>query len=617
MRGCARPPLASVDPGDDLGEAPAYIMRFPSLDRLAAAARATLQRFPLVLTSAAVAAAAAILGVHASGEERAYVRLLVAAQLGIPLFFAIAMLGERSRWEGRRRAGVALLVAALLAGFYLAWPRWSDPVAAARLVQLTVGAQLLVATLPYLRVREPNGFWQYNRRLFLRLLEASIYSGVLFLGLVVALVAVDQLFGIDVSGDAYFDLFIVVGFLVNTWIFLAGVPTNLERLDSDPEYPHGLKVLSQFVLLPLVTVYLAILTVYLGKVLVTRVWPSGWIGYLVSSVAGLGILSLLLVHPIREREENRWVATYGRWFYLALFPSIAMLLLAIGKRVGQYGVTEKRYFLVVLAVWLAAIAIHETVRHGRSLKLVPVTLCVLAFVTSFGPWGAYSVSRRSQMQRLSALLSSYGIVAEGQVRAPVREVSLEDRREISAVLRYLVATHGTGSLASWFDGEVPAPDSTFRTPDDEARVRAIATALGVGYVEALARIDSTRFELFVNRRQHLVPIAGFDYALQLVSPLPDTATVSECLCVFAYDSLAGALRLVSGSDSLLELSLVPLMERLRGGEREAPEAGSPVILDAESARARLRLHVTSIAGSKLSLGYRLDLIDAGAYFTIR
>ena len=87
--------------------------------------------------------------------------------------------------------------------------------------------------------------------------------------------------------------------------------------------------------------------------------PSGWIGYLVSSVAALGILSLLLVHPIKERKENGWIRTYGRWFYLALVPSIVMLLLAIWQRIAQYGITEKRYFLIVLSLWLAGMRIHR------------------------------------------------------------------------------------------------------------------------------------------------------------------------------------------------------------------------------------------------------------------
>ena len=45
----------------------------------------------------------------------------------------------------------------------------------------------------------------------------------------------------------------------------------------------------------------------------------------------LGCLALLLVHPIRERDDARWVDTYARWFYVVLLPSIAMLLMAVAS----------------------------------------------------------------------------------------------------------------------------------------------------------------------------------------------------------------------------------------------------------------------------------------------
>ena len=69
-------------------------------------------------------------------------------------------------------------------------------------------------------------------------------------------------------------------------------------------------------------------------------------------------MSLLLIHPIRTREGNRWIQTFGRWFYLALFPLIVLLFVAISERLGTYGITENRYFILVLACWLLGIALY-------------------------------------------------------------------------------------------------------------------------------------------------------------------------------------------------------------------------------------------------------------------
>ena len=337
---------------------------------------------------------------------------------------------------------------AMLIAFFLSWPHWSEAIRFRRTVQLAVGFHLLVAYLPFMVPGERNGFWQFNRTLFLRLLIGAIYSGVLFVGLSIALLALDKLLGVDVDGKIYGRLFVAIAFVFNTWFFLGGVPSDLPALDRREDYPPGLKLFSQYILTPIVAVYIVILTAYMIRIIVTGVWPSGWIGYLVSSVAVVGMLSLLLVHPIQDRPENRWVRTYARGFYIALLPSIAMLLLAIYKRVEQYGITENRYFLIVLALWLAGIAVYFTVRRPGNIKVVPATLAVLALATSLGPWGAYAVSRRSQEARLDRLLTANGLWTGSAIRpaAAADSVSFETQQELSAVLEYLVDVHGARTL---------------------------------------------------------------------------------------------------------------------------------------------------------------------------
>ncbi|MCH7549944.1 MAG: DUF4153 domain-containing protein, partial [Candidatus Krumholzibacteriota bacterium] len=177
-------------------------------------------------------------------------------------------------------------------------------------------------------------------------------------GLAVALLAIDNLLGVHVRSEFYPQLWVVIAMIFNTWFFVGGIPGNIGALDGVAVYPRGLRVFAQYILVPLVIIYLGILAIYLGKVIVTRQWPSGWIGYLVSSVAVVGILAHLLVHPVRDESGSQWVRTYSRWYYVTMVPAIAMLLLAVGKRIDQYGVTEKRYLLAVLAVWLAGISVY-------------------------------------------------------------------------------------------------------------------------------------------------------------------------------------------------------------------------------------------------------------------
>ncbi|MBK9320884.1 MAG: DUF4153 domain-containing protein [Bacteroidetes bacterium] len=116
--------------------------------------------------------------------------------------------------------------------------------------------------------------------------------------------------------------------------------SRFSRLEKENDYPNGLRIFTQFVLLPLVTIYLGILYVYELKILITMNWPRGWVSYLVIGFSTAGILALLLVWPLRNDDRYKWVKTFTRLFYIALLPLIALLFFSIYIRVKEYGITE-------------------------------------------------------------------------------------------------------------------------------------------------------------------------------------------------------------------------------------------------------------------------------------
>jgi hypothetical protein len=607
-------------------------MRLPSIDQLVRAARSSAGRFPLVLLSAAVAATAGVLLPDSSIED-ALVGILYVATLGIPLFLAVDLAAERSESSARAPWIARLIVVAILVAVYIGRLSWSEPVEMLRYVQLSVAAHLLVAVSPYLSVREWNGFWQYNRSLLLRFLMSGVFSLVLYVGLVIALLALDNLLGIDVPDRSYFRLWCVIAFLFNTWFFISGVPDDLPALERTTDYPPALKVLGQYILSPLVTVYLLILTAYLGRILITRVWPSGWIGYLVSSVAAAGILSLLLLYPIEEREENRWVRTYARWFYFGLIPANVMLLLAIWKRIQQYSITEPRYFLVILSLWLAGISLFYAFTRSRNIKVIPATLAALAVVTFLGPWSAYAVSRSSQTARLEGLLERNGMLVDGRVQAvsAAETVPFDDRREIGAVLRYLVENHGTGSIEPWFPEGRLAEVDTIGAGDEQPkrwqageRAALIAGEFGIDYVGSWTPGEGENFSFFVEQEGPPLPIAGYDFLLRNRNALADTVRVDGSSIGFTYDEERLAVVMLAGGVELLALPLAPMIDRaLEQARSQAPSAALPaelLTIAGEADGARLAVSVTSVGGfigdpDDPDAGYRITMLSVDYFFS--
>ena len=167
-----------------------------------------------------------------------------------------------------------------------------------------------------------------------------------------ALGALELLFDVDVHEKLYFHLFIfIVGFF-NTWFFVSGAPDAFEVLQANKKYPKGLKIFTQYILLPLLTIYLVILYSYGLKILLSWNWPEGIVSYLIISVAVVGIFLVLLLYPYQKEANSNWVKRFSFIYYIALVPLVVMLFVAIGMRIGDYGITINRYLITLLGLSL-------------------------------------------------------------------------------------------------------------------------------------------------------------------------------------------------------------------------------------------------------------------------
>ena len=578
------------------------MMRFASIEGALSGAGATLRRFPLSLLSGFIACATAMMVmVDSSGSEWAP-RLLAVAVMGLPLFTAARTAAERLGAGKGRLWLVYVVLAAGLATIYALSLGWTDDLAALRLIQLVLLAHLAVATAPYIGTDRPNGFWQYNRFLLLRYLEASFYTLVLFAGLAIALGAVNKLFGVAIRGETYGDLLALLAFVFHPWFFLAGVPEDFEALDAREDYPLGLKVFSQFVLIPLVTVYLIILTAYLGKVVITRTWPSGWIGYLVSSVSTTGVLALLLVHPIRRRGDTPWVNVYARWWFVALLPALVMLLLAVSKRIGQYGITEERYFLIVLTLWMLGVSLYYGITGSTNIKRIPETLLLVVLLSAVGPWSAYAVSERSQVARLVPILEANGMGRPGHLARPRNPVPEKDRAQISAVFRYLVQIHGIGAVAR----VVGIPEDSLQARGgevarfDDLDAREAMRRIGLEYMDRWSSgVDRASFHANAPGRPS-VDVEGFEVVRLFSLPITGRIGTAADSLEFATDSLGGSLAVKHDRVAIMTLELAGPIRAALASDSSWHQGGvtlpSPIVVEGEATGYRVRLVLETVYG---------------------
>ncbi|UYZ64551.1 DUF4153 domain-containing protein [Hymenobacter weizhouensis] len=448
-------------------------MKLPSLHHLLAETARVARRFPLTLLCALVLCGVGIyiqrLDFRQQQDLEWLFPALSAAGLGLTLTLSVDLAAERYRWPLGLRVLVQAGAVGLLGLWYGLCPAEPTLVWGLRLFLLLVGLHLLVAVVPYLpelrRQADTPGFWRYNETLFLRILTGGLYSGVLFVGCALALLAIDNLFEVHLDERWYPHLFTVLATVFNTWFFLAGVPQDFAALETAAPYPRGLKVFTQFVLLPLVVLYLAILYAYLARIIGQWTLPKGWVSILILALAVAGIFALLLIHPIRDNAENTWIRTFARWFYRALFPLLGLLAVAIGTRIHQYGITEERYLVLVLAAWLALIATYFLVRQGRGIIWIPASLAAVAFLAAGGPWGAFAVAERSQLAQLRELATQHKLLQAGKLDGASQRVPnlpAPVRQRLTSSFEFFADRDNLAAVQPLFAASLALPDSLRR-----------------------------------------------------------------------------------------------------------------------------------------------------------
>jgi hypothetical protein len=339
-------------------------------------------RFPVTLLCSLIAASTAHTAIWEVGDVNAiwYSKIILTCYIGLCFSLAIYLFFE-SKTESKTNTILKHVLALLVPfAFYLSIYNdsniWTENIVQRNFVLLLVG-HLAVAFSAYLQKGNLSSFWEFNKSLFLRFITASVYTVVVFAGICGALLACHELFGLEVNKNVYGTIFFWCNIFFQSCIFLAGI-TNKENLYAEQiVYPNPLKIFAQYILLPIAALYLGILYAYEIKILIAFTLPKGWVSSLVLAYAVLGLFCFLLLHPIKDNNENKWVKSTLKYFYWSIIPLLVLLFVSVFVRINQYGITTERYYILGLSLWLAGITFYGVISKNLNIKLIPISLAIV------------------------------------------------------------------------------------------------------------------------------------------------------------------------------------------------------------------------------------------------
>ncbi|AMP97357.1 hypothetical protein AY601_0395 [Pedobacter cryoconitis] len=510
-------------------------MTFPSLKNLQQSLYRVLKRFPFEMLFAFIATLASIAYIELESlnylKESWCKRVLMTAVLGLVISLATTLFCESRSIKTPQKFIYNLIAALLTALLFFAFDPLVNAADVVRFFLLALAGHLLVAFAAFTKLDAIQGFWQFNKTLFLHFLTSMLYSAALYAGIAAAIGAMNLLFGVDFKHDTFYILWVCITGIFNTVFFLSGVPDDFSKLNQDFSYPKGLKIFTQYVLIPLATLYVVILLAYEIKILIQWRLPKGLVSNLILGYAVFGILSLLLIFPIREKAENKWIKTFARTFYFLMLPLLLLLFIALGTRISLYGFTEPRYFLTLLACWLLFITFYFLLSKKQNIKVIPISLCLLTLLSIYGPQSAFSVSTYSQKTILLRIFKDNHAFENGKF-VRINKISKENGEKAVATLEYLVSHNNfevlqpyvTQNLKTVSDSLSKAKDSyghlrTSRYEVQDQKMRWIISYFGLKKFSGQrfyfdhADQDEQKHYILNNIKQGITVVNGYDFII--------------------------------------------------------------------------------------------------------
>ena len=410
--------------------------------------------------------------------------------------------------QGRGLSQVATVLLAALTGLTAFTLGYFDQALSVTMLFLLPGLALWIMIAGFLRPGVPyNAVWLFNVKFGTSVVLATLAGCILAGGLSAILFSLKYLFGIQIGSDAYGHTWNFAIVVVGPLYGMALLPRKLDEeldLSRDTELmQRGLSVLVKYILVPVLLVYVVILHTYAIKIGFSFALPKGQVATMVLLFGISGTAIWLVAKPWVE-TGSRALKLFSRyWYWFTIVPT-GLLVIAAWQRVAEYGMTSERYGLFLIAFWLAVLVLYFAVSRNKARpQFILGSIAVLLVISSFGPWGARSVSISSQLARFEVLLTQKGYLQNSRVVDDVPEVAeTATVRAVKSHIEFFRRQKRLDILQTFFDGQKDNPFSGSARGLHLARKIEARLAIGQSI-----RANETRITFYRNSKYN-IKLAG-------------------------------------------------------------------------------------------------------------
>ncbi len=485
------------------------------------------KRFPVAILLIALLTFSGIYMIFKPYESDIWQHLFLTSIIGIPLFVSINLFLERM--EIKRWFNFTLNIigfAFLLLFFFNLPPHQIYDKHYSRALLLLCAFISSIFYLPFIGFERQMPFWYYNKSLIKRVLLSALYALVFFVGIGIALWAIDTLFNINIKSEWYQMLAVLSFWLFLPWFFLAGISRNFSYHSQKEYYPKELRLFTLYALVPINFIYALILLGYTIKIAISGIWPSGWTVGLITGYTVLEFVILIFLYPVLFEKENKKLIKFIHLNFYITIVFLIIYFLALFQRIAQYGLTENRLYTLLWGILVLFWVIYFIINKIKDIRILPFMLMLVAFLSVSGPWNVFRIAKHSQTHRLEKILQQHQLLQNGKIATTGKDIPLKTQADISSIVSYLVSTHGPNTIKTYFPAST---DSLFDTLENKMYktdiFQQLFSSVGLIYVPYFREEENVyqNCSFYTESKKMFYFVKNSDYAVTLdIYPYSDS-----------------------------------------------------------------------------------------------
>lgn len=417
-----------------------------------------IYRYPLTVIFLIAAAITNSLSIE-RGEQ--YTKVLLTFIVGAFLGFTVQSAYERFYVKFLHRSILMSLSIILTLGYYLIV---NQSVTTSIETWIRTSVALFALFIAYIWVPVIKSKVTFNESFmcaFKAFFNSFLFSLVLFTGISLILTAINLLL-FHINEKSYMHTLNIVGVLFAPIYFLSLIPIypglssrnllnadidintdniefNKEIIKYDEEKilkasscPKFLEILISYIIIPLLSVYTAILIIYIIKNINTKFWSDNRLEPMLVGFA----ITVILLYILASRIENKFAIVFRKIFPKLLIPIVIFQIISSILRIQYTGITHERYYVILFGIFAVVSGIFLSIIPVRKNGIIAILLIGFSLFSIIPPVDAFTISRTSQQKKLENVLIKNTMLVDNKI-TPNSSISDEDKKIISTTIDYL------------------------------------------------------------------------------------------------------------------------------------------------------------------------------------